>query len=138
VIEISFNTGNKPRVLLADGDAGTPALVSRVIASRCEMVGTVYDGSTAFAASVCLEPDVLIIDIILPKLNGFDVVRQLNAMDSNTKIVILTCVDEPDFIAEALRIGASGFVLKQKLQSDLPLAIQAALDGKKFVSTTPI
>ena len=136
MIETGFKTGNKPRVLLADRDAGTPALVSRVIASHYEMVGTVYDGSTAFAASVSLEPDVLVIDIILPKLNGFEVARQLTAIDSTTKIVILTCVNEPEFIAEALRIGASAFVLKQKLQSDLPLAIQAALDGKKFVSTT--
>ena len=126
---------NRPRILLADRDDQTPTLVSSIIASRFEMIGTVYDGQAAVEMSAGLKPDVLVSDIILPKLNGFEVVRQLTALSPATKIVILTDVDEPDFIVEALQLGASGFVLKRNVQMDLPLAISAVLEGKVFVST---
>jgi len=125
----------RPRVLLADRDDATPTLVSSIIASRFEMIGTVYDGEAAVEMSAGLKPDVLVSDIILPKLNGFEVVRQLTALSPETKVVILTDVDEPDFIVEALQLGACGFVLKRKVQMDLPLAMSAVLEGKVFVST---
>jgi len=125
---------SRPRVLLADRDDATPTLVSSIIASRFEMIGTVYDGEAAVEMDAGLKPNVLVSDIILPKLNGFEVVRQLTALSPATKVVILTDVDEPDFIVEALQLGVSGFVLKRKVRMDLPLAINAVLEGKVFVS----
>ena len=123
-------------MLLADGDAGTPGLVSSALASHCEMVGTVYDGQAAIAATMGLRPDILLLDVILPVLNGFEVIRRLVALNSTTKMIILTAVEDPEYVTEALETGANGFVFKRKTRLDLALAIREALSGRTFVSAT--
>lgn len=123
--------GNVPRVLLADGDAATPGLVSAVISAECAMIATVYDGEAALDATLGLQPDVLVIDIAL---NGLDITRRLVAMNCATKLVILTTGEDPAHAAEARLAGAAAVVFKNRIKTDLPLAIREILKGRSFSS----
>jgi DNA-binding NarL/FixJ family response regulator len=123
------------RVLLADGDAGAPALVSAAIAAECHIVGTVYDGHAAVDATLGLQPDILLTDTILPGLNGLDVILRLVALKCPAKIVILTALEDPENVTETLRAGAAAFVYKRRIKNDLLIAIREVLNGRNFVSS---
>jgi DNA-binding NarL/FixJ family response regulator len=107
-------------------------LVSRIIVPQFEVIGTVYDGQAAVTATLALNPDVLITDIILPVLNGIEVVRRLISLGTRSKALILTAVEDAEYVDEALRAGASGYVFKRKIGVDLSIAITEALAGRIF------
>jgi DNA-binding NarL/FixJ family response regulator len=125
---------SKVRVLLADDHQAILARVRRQLGEEFEIVGTVANGADAVDAVSQLDPDVLVIDISMPVLNGLEAAERLRTARCRTKIVFLTIHDDPDFIAAALSAGVSGYVTKNRLSTDLIPAIREALLGHTFVS----
>lgn len=124
----------KIRVLLADDHQAILARVRRELGEEFEIVGSAGNGQDAVDAVSSLDPDVLVIDISMPVLNGLDAALRLRATHCRAKVVFLTIHDDLDFIAAALSAGASGYVLKNRLSTDLVPAIRAALLGHTFIS----
>ena len=114
------------RVLLADDHEAMLDRVTRLLATECNVVGTATDGQQALDAAMELEPDVLVLDISMPVMNGIETARRLKEAGSETRIVFLTVHDDPDFAREALEAGALGYVIKQRIASDLVAAIKKA------------
>jgi DNA-binding NarL/FixJ family response regulator len=119
---------------LADDHQAILARVRRQLGEEFEIVGTVANGADAVDAVSHLDPDVLVIDISMPVLNGLEAAERLRTARCRTKIVFLTIHDDPDFIAAALSAGVSGYVTKNRLSTDLIPAIREALLGHTFVS----
>ena len=124
----------KIRVVLADDHQALLARVRRVLAEEYEVVGVVGNGSQAVEAVLTLDPDVLVIDISMPVLDGLQAARQLQKANCRTKIVFLTIREDHDFVAAALSAGALGYVTKARLSTDLVPAILGAMQGRTFVS----
>lgn len=122
------------RVVLADDHREMVAVVRATLGADFEIVSAVENGAQAVDAVLALDPDVLITDISLSVLDGFQVATQLRKSHSRTKIIFLTMHQDAYFIAAALSAGVSGYVLKTLLSSDLLTAIEDALKGVIFVS----
>ena len=124
----------KIRVVLADDYQGWIDRVRQTLDDNFEVIDAVSDGQQAIEAVQLLSPDVLVIDISMPVLDGLEAARRLQALHCRTKIVFLTVHADRDFVEAALAAGASGYVLKALLTKDLVPAIYAALEGRIFVS----
>jgi DNA-binding NarL/FixJ family response regulator len=98
------------------------------------VVGTATDGQQALEAVQDLKPDVLVLDISMPVMNGMETARRLKEVGAETRIVFLTVHDDPDFAREALAAGALGYVIKLRIASDLLAAIKEAHVGRSFLS----
>lgn len=109
-------------------------VVSLVLGDAFQIVGVAGDGEGVLARAPTLLPDVIIVDICMPKLNGIETAVRLKALGSGAKIVFLTVHQDPDFVEHAMSAGGVGYVLKPCLCSDLAPAIRAALNGVVFVS----
>ena len=127
---------SKARVLLADDHQAMLAKVRRELGDEFEIVATVGNGEEAVDAVCRLDPDVLVIDISMPVLNGLEAASRLRATSCRTKIVFLTIHTDPDYIAAAFSSGASAYVSKNRLSTDLVPAIREVLQGHTFVSET--
>jgi len=121
------------RVVLADDHHAVLTEVRQELGEEFEVVAAVGDGGQAVEAVRRLDPDVLILDISMPVLNGLQVASRLKADNCRTKIVFLTIHEDPDFFKAALVTGAAGYVTKSRL-CDLVPAIREALLGRTFVS----
>jgi two-component system response regulator DegU len=119
------------RVLLADDHEEMLDRVARLVAIECNVVGTATDGQQALDAAMELKPDVLVLDISMPVMNGIETARRLKEAGSETRIVFLTVHDDPDFVREALEVGALGYVIKLRIASDLVAAIKKAHAGRQ-------
>ena len=97
-----------PRVLLADDHALLLGAFEKLLAGECEVVGQVSDGRALIVAAETLKPDVIVLDISMPLLNGLEAGRQIKQELRNVKLVFLTMQEDPDVAAEAFRSGASG------------------------------
>jgi len=129
----------RPRVLLADDDAGILKAISRTLATEFEVVATVTDGRKALDAVPRLDPDVVVLDISMPGLNGFQTAEELKRCESRAKIVFLTMHQDDHFVSKAIRCGAMGYVLKTLASSDLTPALHHALAGRRYLpSLTPL
>jgi DNA-binding NarL/FixJ family response regulator len=124
----------KIRVVLADDHQALLARVRRLLAEEYEVVGVVANGSQAVEAVLTLNPDVLVIDISMPVLDGLQAARQLQKAHCRTKVVFLTIHEDHDFVAAAFSAGAVGYVIKACLSTDLVPAILEAMQGHTFVS----
>jgi DNA-binding NarL/FixJ family response regulator len=122
------------RVLLADDHHDFLAAAARLLEPEFEVVQTVGDGQALLAEAARLEPDVLVLDISMPVLNGIEAARRLRGAGSRAKVVFLTVHQDPDYVRGALAAGALGYVVKSRLVSDLALALREALAGRSFVS----
>jgi two-component system, NarL family, response regulator NreC len=98
------------------------------------VIGEAADGMEAIQMVESLVPDVLIVDIMMPKLNGLQVARQVRATNPDTHIIVLSMYDTEAYVAEALQAGVSGFVLKKSTSIDLVTAIRQVLEGKLYLS----
>jgi DNA-binding NarL/FixJ family response regulator len=127
----------KPRVLLADDSERITEIVSKLLAEEFEVVGCVRDGEEAVKAVIRLKPDVIVMDIVMPKADGIQTARRLKMMNSPTKIIFLTGITAPDYVEAAVAASGSGFVFKWRAASDLACAIREVLAGRVFVSTRP-
>ena len=126
----------RPRVLIADDNPPMLDFVSKMLADEYEVVGAVRDGHTVLRDYPRLRPDVLLLSMSVGDLSGIELGRQLRRSGYDAHIVLMTIEEEPDFVKSALGAGASGYVLKFRLGTDLLPAIRAALVGKLFVSPT--
>jgi DNA-binding NarL/FixJ family response regulator len=124
----------KPRIVLADDHCVVAAGLRSLLEPHFDVVGVVADGRELLEAAKALDPDVVVLDISMPSLNGIDAARQLRAAKSRAKMVFLTMHREVTYAVRALEAGASGFVLKHSAPSELVEAIQEALKGGTFVS----
>ncbi len=126
-------------MLLADDDAGVLKAISRTLERDFDVVATVTDGQKALNAVPRLDPDVVVLDISMPGLNGFQTAEELKRFGSRAKIVFLTMHEDDDFVSKAIRCGAMGYVVKMLASSDLTPALHHALAGRRYLpSLTPL
>jgi DNA-binding NarL/FixJ family response regulator len=124
----------RPRVLLADDHRLLREAFAQLLEPTCDVVGTVADGRALLAAAPDLRPDIVVLDVAMPLLNGLDAARQLKRLMPEVKVIFLTVSEDPDLATEAFRCGASGFLLKNSAASELLLAIQEALQDRSYVT----
>ncbi len=124
------------RVLLADDNEAILERVATLLNTECNVIGTVTDGQQALEATQRLKPDVLVLDISMPEMNGIVTADRLKQAGVETRIVFLTVHDDPDFARAALEAGALGYVIKSRINSDLIPAIKEAYDGRTYLSPT--
>jgi DNA-binding NarL/FixJ family response regulator len=124
---------SKVRVLLADNHEAILAQVRAVLSEEFEVVGAVKNGLEAVAEVTRLDPDVLVTDISMPILDGLEAASQVLST-RRTRIVFLTVHEDPDFVAAAFSSGASGYVIKSDVTTDLIPAIREAVDGGTYIS----
>jgi len=128
------NTLRRPRVLLADDHQMLLDALKRVVEPRCEVVGTVSDGRALLKAATRLQPDIVVLDIAMPQLNGLDAARHLKPNMPKVKLIFMTMNEDPDLVGEAFRAGASAFLLKQAAAFELMDAIEKVLKGGSYVT----
>jgi DNA-binding NarL/FixJ family response regulator len=124
----------RARVLLADDHQDFLAATVRFLEPEFDVVETVDNGRALVEGAPRLDPDLLVVDIAMPILNGIEAARQLTASGSRAKIVFLTVHDDEDYVRAARAAGGLGYVLKSRLASDLAPALREALEGRAFVS----
>ena len=125
----------RPRILLADDHAMLLDAFRRLLESQFEVVGTATDGRALIELAVATKPEVIVLDISMPCLNGMDACAQLRRKLPEVKFVFLTVNEDPDVAAEAIRLGASGFLLKSSASAELILAIEGALSGRIYITS---
>ena len=126
---------SKIRVLLADDNTPVLEYVRDFLsANSCEVVGSANDGQAAVSAAARLLPDVVVLDLSMPVLNGIEAAKRILEAKPLTRIVFLTVEKDRDTCRAALEAGACGYVLKPRLATDLIPAIELAKDGRRFVS----
>ena len=125
---------SRATVLLADDQAEFLAVERRLLEPEFEVIETVRNGHAAVEAAIRLAPDVLIIDVSMPVMDGIAAARSLRAAGSWAKVVFLTVHGDPDYVRAALEAGALGYVVKCRLAFDLVPALRDALAGRPFVS----
>jgi DNA-binding NarL/FixJ family response regulator len=115
--------GKRPRIVLADDYPRLLVALRRVLEPSCEVVGSVSSGREAVDAVMTLKPDVVVLDLTLPDLNGLEVCRQIKRIVPETHVVLLTAADDKVLQESAIEAGASGFVAKHSV-GDLTRIIQ--------------
>jgi len=125
---------SKLRILLADDHQFITEGLKNLLEPIHEVVEVVGDGKALVKKAAELEPDILVVDISMPLLNGIDAVRQLKKEGSKAKVIFLTMHPDVTYASRALEAGGLGFVLKHSAPSDLLEAIKKANLGKKFIS----
>jgi len=125
---------NRPRVLLADDHTMFSQGLQSLLEDDFDLVGAVADGEALVEAARRLNPDVIIVDISMPVMNGLDAVRQLKKDGATAKIIFLTMHADDRLLAEAFRCGGSGYVLKQSAGEELITGIGKVLAGQKYVT----
>jgi DNA-binding NarL/FixJ family response regulator len=123
-----------PRVLLADDHRLLREAFASLLASSCEVVGAVGDGRAAVSAARELKPDVVVLDVAMPGLNGLDAARQIKRELPQIKLIFLTMNEDSDLAAEAFRCGASAYVLKSSAASELRQSIEEVVKGRSYVT----
>ena len=124
----------RPRILMADDHLMLLEAFKALLEPDFEVVGTVTDGRALLEEFSRLHPDVVLLDVAMPLLNGLDAGRQLKAQRRSVKLIYLTMNPDPDLAGEALRLGASGYVLKSSAAQELKQAIQEALRGRSYIT----
>lgn len=127
-------TRKKPRLLMADDHAIMLAGLRKLVEPTCEVVETVEDGRALVEAAERLRPDLILVDISMPLLNGMDAARQIKKSVPDAKLIFLTMHASPVFATEAIQAGADGYLLKQSAASELPIAIETVLKGQTYLT----
>ena len=122
------------RVLLADDHTLLLDAFAKLLEPDCDVVGTVTDGQSLLAAAKELKPDVVVLDIAMPLLNGLDAGRQLKKVLPDVKLIFLTMNQDPAIATEAFHAGASGYLLKTSAGSELIKAIEEVMSGRSYVT----
>lgn len=123
-----------PRVLLADDHAIVVEAFRKLLEPHCEVVASVADGRALLEAAAQLKPEVIVLDIGMPLMNGLEAGFRVKKDMSAVKLIFLTMNEDSDLAMEAMRRGASGYLLKTSAASELIRAIQLALKGKSYVT----
>ena len=110
---------SRPRVLVADDHPDVVKAVSRLLAIDCDVLGSVADGRAVLDAAQRLQPDVIVVDLNLPNVNGLEVCRQITQAHPTMKVVVFTAMNDPDIRQRSFELGASAFVFKMAGDGDL-------------------
>jgi DNA-binding NarL/FixJ family response regulator len=124
----------RPRILVADDHVLVAEGLKSMLAPTCDVVGTVTDGRSLLEAAVTLKPDLIIVDIGMPQLNGLDATRQIKRLCPRSRVIIVTMNEDSNLVAEAFGAGASGYLLKHSASKELLHAIQEVLKGGSYLS----
>lgn len=124
----------RPRVLVAEDHRLLREAFVKLLEPHCDVVGAVADGRALLEAAPKLRPDVVVVDIAMPLLNGLDAARQLKRSMPSVKVIFLTVSEDPDLAAEAFRAGGSAFLLKNSAASELLQAIADVMQGRSYVT----
>lgn len=127
---------NRPRILIADDHTLVAELCKRLLEPEYNVVGTVNNGRDLVQTAIELRPNVIVVDITMPVLNGLDAGQQLKEVLRTVKLIFLTMNHDNDVAAEAFRRGASGYLLKTCAAEEMVLAVREVLRGKTYMSRT--
>lgn len=122
------------RIILADDHVFLMDAIRALLEPEYEVVGTFADGEALVAAAPSLEPDIVVVDIAMPRMNGLNACERLKKLNPKVKVIFLTMSQEPETAGEAFRSGASGYVLKTAAASDLKTAIREVLRGGYYAT----
>jgi DNA-binding NarL/FixJ family response regulator len=125
---------NRSRILIADDHTLVAELCKRLLETEFDVVGIVSDGRALLRAASELKPDVIVVDVAMPILNGLDAGQHVKEMLPSVRLVYLTMNPDAEVAAEAFARGASGYLLKTCASSEMVLAVRDALRGKSYVS----
>jgi DNA-binding NarL/FixJ family response regulator len=123
-----------PRIVLADDHEEMLRIIALVLGNEFNIIGTAENGMRAVELTTTLSPDVLVLDISMPVVNGIEAASRLRALGSRARVVFLTVNTDPDFVEAARSAGAVGYVRKESLALNLAPAIRAAIEGNSFTS----
>jgi DNA-binding NarL/FixJ family response regulator len=126
----------RPRVLVADDHRTMRDVLVAMLSREFDVVAAVTDGFAAITKAEQLDPDLLVLDIAMPGLNGIAAAARLREHGSHAKVVFVTNLRDREFLHESLALGDVGFVVKDRLVADLLPAIRLVLSGETFVSPT--
>ena len=121
----------QPRVVLVDDDAGVLVAFRRLLQPRCEVVGCVAGGDEAVDAARTLRPDVMVVDLMMPQMDGLEVCRRVKLAAPGTAIVIVTAFDDVQMRRIALQAGAAAFVPKHSVATTLERMIERICSRKR-------
>jgi DNA-binding NarL/FixJ family response regulator len=125
---------SRPRILLADDHVLLLDAFEKLLAPEYDIVGKLSNGRSLIAAAEKLQPDVIVVDISMPLLNGLDAGREIRRRFPRIKLVFVTMNEAAELAAAACRIGASGYLLKRSAASELQQAIREALNGRTYIT----
>jgi DNA-binding NarL/FixJ family response regulator len=128
-----MHTG-RTRVLLADDHALLLGAFEKLLSGEFDIVGQAADGRALVAAAEQLKPDVIVLDISMPLLNGLEAGRQIKQKHKEIKLVYVTMTEDADLASEAFRLGASGYLLKRSAASELTTAIREVVQGRSYIT----
>jgi len=124
-----------PRVFIADDHPLVLEGLRRLLADDAVIVGTAYSGAELLEKVADATPDIVLLDVSMPDMSGFDLARSLKQKFPGVKIIFVTMMSEPFHVSEGFRNGAHGYVLKQSLSTELVAAIHAVMSNRRFVSS---
>jgi two-component system response regulator NreC len=130
----SIELRERPRVLLVDDNDAMLSRAASVLKPTCTIVGSARDGISALEAAASLGPDVIVLDISMPGMNGLEVAGVLRNSGSTAAVIFLTVHEEEEFLTVARAAGGLGYVIKPRLSTDLADAVREAFAGRPFVS----
>jgi DNA-binding NarL/FixJ family response regulator len=125
---------NRTRILLADDHTLILDGLQKLLEPDFELVGTAADGYALLTEAQRLRPDIILLDITMPFLNGIEAARRLKKLVPGAKLIFLTMHTDPAYISETFQLGASGYVLKQSAASELVTAIQEVTKGRNYIT----
>ena len=125
---------NKVSILLADDHPSFPKLVESLLKPAFDILAIVSNGESILEAYRRLKPDIIVTDISMPVLSGFEAAVRLRKSGCTAKVIFLTVHADPDFVRAALSTGALGYVVKPRVATDLLAAIKEVLEGRVFIS----
>jgi DNA-binding NarL/FixJ family response regulator len=124
----------KPRIAIVDDHTLIAEACRKLLEPDYDVAGTFSDPRAFLAQAATLKPDVVILDVSMPSMNGLDAARELRRMLPAVRIIILTMNEDPDVAAEAFRVGASGYLLKRSLGSELSLAVREVMAQRYYIT----
>ena len=131
---VSSSTNDRPSIVIAEDSSLMLTRLQLLLAPQCEVLAAVADGNALVEAVRTYRPDVIVTDIDMPGMTGFDAARVILAEQPDARIVFVTTIHDPEIIRAALAIGALGFVGKRDAGYELVKAVRSTMDGKKYIS----
>jgi DNA-binding NarL/FixJ family response regulator len=124
----------KPRTVIIDDHTLLAEAFKKLLEGECEVVGTYGDARQFLLEAARLNPDIVLLDLSMPMLNGLDAARELKRLVPASKIIFLTMNEDPDIAAEAFRVGASGYLLKRSAASELHQAVREVMNQRYYIT----
>jgi len=125
----------RPRILLVDDHALMLDALEALLADEWNVIGKFRDGDAALNAIDALRPDIVVLDVVMPRRGGFELGREIAERFPSTKFIFVTMNDDAYLAAEAFRIGASAYVLKGSAATELSAAMHAVIEGSRYISS---